>query len=313
MALYDIVSGTSAVASDVEQLINIFNGKHDVGTINLAPALSAPSSSSFTLTPQAGNSLGVGAYNYQFTYVTGQYKSDGFTLVKTGETLPSATQSFTTTSGNTAVKITLPTSGLPTSAIAINIYRTSVGGSDYKLVATVKVGSANYTDSTADASRGAQTPPTINTTGTSISYPSIPHLHIEMNMDYAIAANTDTALYQGNFTRKSINGGWVDAVDRWVVPTTGVFNVTAFLAMTPSANGIELRCRVFVYNSDNSVKDTYTIGTDNANNGRWVYAGGSLDIYLNKGERIAIVGSQDSTGYQTLKQGRLTAVLVGKY
>lgn len=168
MALYDIVSGTTAIASDVEQLVNIFNGKHDIGAVSIAPQISAPSSGSFSLQSQSGSSLGVGAYNYQFTYVTGQYKSDGVTLVQTGETTVSAALSITTTSGNTTVKVTLPTTGLPTSAIAINIYRTSVGGSDYKLVATVKVGSANYTDSTADASRGTQTPPANNATGTSL-------------------------------------------------------------------------------------------------------------------------------------------------
>lgn len=166
MALYDIISGQAAVASDVEQLINIFNGKHDIGNLSFAPQLSAPSSGSFSLATQAGSSLGIGAYNYQFTYVTGQYKSDGVTLVQTGETTVSASKSITTTSGNTNVLVTLPTSSLPTSLVAINIYRTSVGGSDYKLIATVKAGSVNYTDSTSDASRGSQTPPSTNTTGT---------------------------------------------------------------------------------------------------------------------------------------------------
>lgn len=166
MALYDINSGNAAVASDVEQLVNIFNGKHDIGNISLAPQLSAPSSGSFTLATQSGSSLGIGTYNYQFTYVTGQYKSDGVTLVQTGETTVSAAKSITTTSGNTNILITLPTSSLPTSLIAINIYRTSVGGSDYKLIATVKAGSVNYTDSTSDSSRSATTPPSTNSTGT---------------------------------------------------------------------------------------------------------------------------------------------------
>lgn len=166
MALYDISSGTQAVASDVEQLVNIWTGKHDIGNVNFAPQLSAPSSSNFTLATQAGSSLGIGAYNYQFTYVTGQFKSDGVTTVITGETLPSAAKSVTTTSGNTNVLITLPTSSLPISLIAFNIYRTSVGGSDYKLIATVKAGSATYQDSTSDASRGSQTLPSSNTTGT---------------------------------------------------------------------------------------------------------------------------------------------------
>lgn len=167
MALYDIVTNNPAVASDVEQLVNIFNGKHDIGSISLAPSLSTPSSSSFGLTAQSGSSLGAGTYNYQFTYVTGQYKSDGITLVSTGETLPTSALSITTTAGNTNVSITLPSS-LPNSVIAINIYRTSVGGSDYKLVATVKAGSASYVDSTTDGNRGTQTPSTSNNTGTRI-------------------------------------------------------------------------------------------------------------------------------------------------
>lgn len=196
MSLYDILSGNTAAASDVEQLINIFNGKHDIGNINLAPQITAPSLSGFSLVAQSGSSLGVGPYNYQFTYVTGQYKSDGITLVQTGETLPTAALSITTTSGNTTVKITLPTTGIPTSAIAINIYRTSVGNSDYKLVATVKTGSANYTDSTADASRATQTTPTSNTTGTILKgsfQGTIPYMFLSHANGVAISsANTLT-------------------------------------------------------------------------------------------------------------------------
>jgi hypothetical protein len=145
------------------------------------------------------------------------------------------------------------------------------------------------------------------------TYPVVPHLHIEMVQDYAISANTDTALYQGNFNRVTNRGNWVDSVDRWIVPIGGSYNITGFLAMSPSVNGIELRCRIFIYGSDNSVKGTYTVGTDNANNGRWVYAGGSLNLDLLQGDKIALVGSQDSTGYQTLKQGRLTALLVAAH
>jgi hypothetical protein len=142
---------------------------------------------------------------------------------------------------------------------------------------------------------------------------NIPHLHIEMIQDYAIQWNLPTALYQGNFLRTSVNGGWIDQTDKWVVPVSGVYNVSGFLAMAPSANAIELQCSIYTYNTDNSVKGYYAVGVDNANNNKWVYAGGSMNVYLNAGEKIALVATQDSAGWQTLKRGRLTAVLVGKY
>jgi hypothetical protein len=165
MALYNVAIGGLPQASDLNQLIDIFNGAHDIGTLSLAPVVSVPATTGFALTAQAGTTLGVGAYNYQFTYVTGYYKSDG-TLVFTGETPASPALAITTATGSTTVKVTLPVPAA-TSVVATRIYRTAVGGSTYGLIATVKDGTLVYTDSTADASRGA-VPPGTNTTGTDL-------------------------------------------------------------------------------------------------------------------------------------------------
>lgn len=163
MSLYDVTVGSAPMASDVNQLVDIFDGKHDVGPIILAPQVNAPDYTLYSLQAQSGSTLGIGAYNYKFTYVTGIYKSNG-TLQLTGETTASSAVSLTTTSGNTSIKVTLPNPP-DLQTVATRIYRTAVGGSSYGLVATVKDGTTTYTDSMADGSRGA-TYPASNTTGT---------------------------------------------------------------------------------------------------------------------------------------------------
>jgi hypothetical protein len=44
-----------------------------------------------------------------------------------------------------------------------------------------------------------------------------------------------------------------------------------------------------------------------------VYVAGSLNLYLPAGYKVALVGRQDGSSWQLLKQGRLTAALIGKY
>ena len=285
MATYNIVSGTTAVASDVQQLVNIFNGQHDIGTISLAPTISAPSSGSFSLTSQSGSSLGVGTYNYEFTYVTGQYKSDGITLVQTGETPVSAVLSITTTSGNTTVKVTLPTTGLPTSAVAINIYRTSVGGSDYKLVATVKTGSANYTDSTADASRGSQTPPSSNTTGTTIRMPAQPATSGSILNLSSLGAGVETIL--------TYSATWVNSSGVFYAPYTGVYlfsvNLTTNIAGTSSYVLLNIyKNGTFAYQLDKIV-NTSTATID-------AVVKGTIVLGLNANDQIYFSATNSSGG-----------------
>lgn len=286
MSLYDIISGTSAVASDVQQLVNIFNGKHDIGPVNLAPQLNAPPSGSFSLAAQAGSSLGVGAYNYQVTYVTGQYKSDGVTLVKTGESLPSSALSITTTSGNTSVKITLPTTSIPVSAIAFNIYRTSVGGSDYKLIATVKVGSANYIDSTSDASRGSAIPPSSNTTGTYINLSTV----ALGSPNQSIPASTDTQL---TFTPNvGLNGDSSWAGNTWTCPVDGIYEIVVNSYVTiPTGAGVDIK--LFV----NGALDQYLTKYWNASTGAQSFASSGTALKkLSAGDTIKVYANPTASG-----------------
>lgn len=234
MALYPLTVGSLPQISDVNQLINVLNGAHDIGTISLAPPVTNPSSPSFSLASQAGNSLGVGAYNYVFTYVTGQYKTDN-TLYATGETLPTSALPITTTSGNTGVKITLPTSGLPASVIAINIYRTSVGGTDYKMVATVKVGNASYIDNVADANRGTQLPPTSNTTGTDFTVP-------KRTFVYAQSLSTSTTLAAGAFTKVAFDTVTADTLgefanNRFTAKSAGIYAFNPNIYVSSNGTG----------------------------------------------------------------------------
>jgi hypothetical protein len=171
MALYKVSSGDLPLASDVNQLVDIFSGKHDIGTVTFAPVISTPSTAGITVSVVAGTALGVGAYRYKLTYITGYKKTNGTTVI-TGETAGSATISITTTSGNQAIQLSgLPVgASWPASAIGLRIYRTAVGGADgtQKLVTTITtLSTSTYTDTVTDATLGAAIPVS-NTTGTSI-------------------------------------------------------------------------------------------------------------------------------------------------
>jgi hypothetical protein len=172
-ALYKVTPGQTQppLASDINQYADALNGNADIGQITLAAPISAPSSAGITGAAATGTALGIGTYRYQFTYVVGIKKSDN-TVVLGGETTPSASISVTTTTGNQAVTLSgLPTTW-PSTAVALRIYRTAVGGADgtQKLVTTITVPVATYTDTTADGALGA-TVPTTNTTGTTFSGP----------------------------------------------------------------------------------------------------------------------------------------------
>lgn len=233
-SLYPVASGTLPQATDINQFINMLNGTNDVGPITLAPLLANPTTTGFSLLAQAGSSLGVGAYNYQFTYVTGQYKTDN-TLLVTGETLPTSALPITTTSGNTTVKVTVPTL-LPSSVIAIRIYRTSVGGSDYKLITTLKAGNTQYIDSTADGSRGV-VPPTANTTGTMLNAQN-PFMYVRGGVWGGIGSSNTLAQFptttgNGVVTTSLINGFHFSGYDI-ICDIAGTY----VLSMLASINGL---------------------------------------------------------------------------
>lgn len=173
MSLYKITAGPKAsggsgppLASDINQVAKVLEGTQDAGTLQLAAPVAAPASAP-TAVATTGSALGVGAYVYAVTFITGHRRDDQTTPV-VYETTASPTVAVTTTSGNQAVTL----SSLPVSAsasvIGKRIYRTVVGGAQRKLVATIANGVTSYVDTTPDASLGANEP-TTNTTGTTLA------------------------------------------------------------------------------------------------------------------------------------------------
>jgi hypothetical protein len=102
----------------------------------------------------ASTNLGIGVYKYAVTFVD-----------KQGETIPGTQLSITTTTGNQAVNLTgIPTGPASTFAsvpltLKRRIYRTVVGGSQLKLLATLNNNTTTtFSDTTVDGSLGANAP-----------------------------------------------------------------------------------------------------------------------------------------------------------
>jgi len=113
--------------------------------------VSAPGAPSLAL--QAGSELEVGDYDYRVTFVTANGETTGGTLAE-----------ITTTGGNERVNLTSIPTG-PTGVTKRRIYRTTVGGSQLKLVAEIADNvTTTYLDQVADGSLGANIP-TLNTSG----------------------------------------------------------------------------------------------------------------------------------------------------
>lgn len=165
-ALYRVSTGDTPKASDVDQILGALRGAIDIGSITFASVSTAPVTGG-TATAAAGSGLGIGAYLYAVTYVTGVLKSDA-TLSVHGETLPNASFAVTTTSGNQQVGITAMPVSAEGTVIGKRLYRTVVGGAQLKLVTTLAANVTTYTDTTADASLGANVPSSA-TTGTSLA------------------------------------------------------------------------------------------------------------------------------------------------
>ncbi len=101
----------------------------------------------------SGTELEIGAYKYAITFITAN-----------GETTAGSEAQITTTSGNQRVQLSnIPTG--PAGTTARRIYRTAVGGSQKKLVATINDNvTTSYLDQVPDGSLGANVP-TLNTSG----------------------------------------------------------------------------------------------------------------------------------------------------
>ncbi|MBI3909681.1 MAG: hypothetical protein HY320_01950 [Armatimonadetes bacterium] len=122
--------------------------------------VSTPGACTAALAGAGAGNLSAGAYTYKVTYVTAAGETTGGTT----------SNSVTVVDPGTNGQISL--TGIPTSTIADvtarKLYRTTAGGSTYKLLATLNDNTTTtYTDNIADGSLGA-TVPTSNTTAGAI-------------------------------------------------------------------------------------------------------------------------------------------------
>lgn len=111
-----------------------------------ARQVAAPAAPSVAAVTGAG--LGIGAYQYAVTFVD----------ITGGESLPGTAANVTTTSGSQKVNLTAIPTG-PTATAKRNLYRTTVGGSQLKYLATLSDNTTTtYADTTADGSLGTNAP-----------------------------------------------------------------------------------------------------------------------------------------------------------
>ncbi len=183
---------------------------------------SAPASAP-TLAKATGSTLGVGIYQYLVTYLT-----------QGGETTAGTSGSVTTTTGNTNVNLTnIPigpsTPSIPSIAtnnvIGRNIYRTTVGGSTFYLLAAIADNTTTtYTDNAADSSlTGQPSPPTVNTSGVMV-WPVI-----ERNFsEYSNLFDSNTAMAAGG------NMGAMGAVGRQNADPTDLTSPSFTLNISPA-------------------------------------------------------------------------------
>ncbi len=129
----------------IDQPVNIAN------TFTVSNPIDDPASAPTALAA-AGTTLGIGVYKYAVAF--------GY---NGGVSLPSATITVTTTSGNQAVALSsIPTGAYPVSSRIL--YRTAVGGTQlYQLAVINDNTTTTYTDTIADASLGATVPVTSST------------------------------------------------------------------------------------------------------------------------------------------------------
>jgi hypothetical protein len=127
MAYYKVNTGDFPYPTDVNQYADSLTGNNDVGQLTLAANVANPSAGP-TAALAAGSALGIGAYSYAMTYVTGYKKTNG-TFIYNGETALSPVTTINTTSGNQVVNLSNITTSSASYVIARRIYRTKVNPS----------------------------------------------------------------------------------------------------------------------------------------------------------------------------------------
>jgi|GEM_PF-4429013 len=193
------------------------------GSSNFNP-ISAPSTAA-TLALVAGSNLGVGVYQYEVTYV-----------MANGETTGGTSASITTTAGNQAVNLTNVPVG-PIGTTARKIYRTTVGGSTYKLLTTLNDNTTTiFSDTTADAGLGA-TVPASNTARTNTNSINLGWTAVPGATSYRIYRGTNSGLESAYQTSGA--NGFTDtgsAGSAGTVPTLSPFGRLGIGTTTPTAS-----------------------------------------------------------------------------
>lgn len=204
-------------ASWFNDFLNLFTGQmtdQEVTFVNnlVLKAIGAAPSSALTATPAAGTALGVGVYQYVYTFVSPD-----------GESLQSPSASMTTTTNNQAGSLSSIGTG-PTGTTARNIYRTLVGGSTYFFVASLNDNTTTvYTDTATDASlSGHANPPAHPSFGGSLVIKdSTGAVKLTIYNDGTIVGPSGGA---GNFTNLTVTG--TSSLDNGKITTDGSGNAT---------------------------------------------------------------------------------------
>lgn len=310
MALYPVAVNTDPVISDINQIIDLFNGNHDVGLIQLAPQVLAPTSAPTAALASATSGLGVGAYTYTIAFVTGYKKSDG-TIVKTAETNYGPTVNISTTSGNQSVQLSnIPTSSSP-SVVARSIYRTPVGGGPYKFVAMITDNTTTtYLDNLRDINLG-NVANSSNQTGTPVnfgSWVSSPNNIYSSAVGVAsqsIPASTDTGITLSP-TGLGLAGDSSWSTSSWTCPIAGIYLVGMNAYFTPAASSL-FQVKLYV----NSALDQFLI-SDYIASAQSICRAGIALKKLNAGDTIRFYANAGATaGTFNGNYSRLAIVKIG--
>lgn len=171
-ALYQIGKGSIPQSSDINQILGMFSGTTDPGTLTITGPSASPTTALATAVGIAGNLTG--AYGYVVTYITGTMQSNGSVIIN-GETTVGPVSASVTASSQTINLSSLPIPAAP--VIGRRIYRNKSTGSAtagpfYLLTQINDITTTMFLDNIPDANLGALAP-TSNTTGSVIQLPNM--------------------------------------------------------------------------------------------------------------------------------------------
>lgn len=222
----------------------------------------------------AGTAMGIGLYDYVYTYVSPD-----------GESTISPVTAITTTSGNQKVNLSGITVG-PTGTTARNIYRTVVGGGTaYKLLHQIADNTTTtYIDATADASLGAAAPTAPTFGGSLVIKDSTGTVKFRINNDGSFSAGGTTGMGSTQINGTLTVTG-TSSLDNGAITTDGAGTLTTTGAVTlANAKSYQIK------NATGTVKGV--LGIDVSNNVN-VYAADANIIYFrdNGGAQMAHVNT----------------------